>query len=52
MMIDEEISSAVDALDKAEKTQVQTGLLSRKFPEMTMDDAYNCLLYTSDAADE
>ena len=40
MMIDEEISSAVDALDKAEKTQVQTGLLSRKFPEMTMDDAY------------
>lgn len=40
MMTDDEVSSAVDALDKAEKTQVQTGLLSLKFPRMTMDEAY------------
>ena len=40
MMTDDEVSSAVDALDKAEKTQVQTGLLSLKFPRMTMDNAY------------
>jgi 2-oxo-hept-3-ene-1,7-dioate hydratase len=40
MMTDDEVSSAVDTLDKAEKTQVQTGLLSLKFPRMTMDDAY------------
>ena len=35
-----EIEDAAKALDEAEKSRVQTGLLSLKHPGMTMDDAY------------
>jgi 2-keto-4-pentenoate hydratase len=35
-----EIAAAVEALDTAERTRKQTGLLSLKHPQMTMDDAY------------
>ncbi len=35
-----EIAAAAKALDEAEKSRIQTGLLSLKHPEMTMDDAY------------
>ena len=35
-----DIDNAVAALDAAERTRVQTGLLSLKHPVMTMDDAY------------
>lgn len=35
-----EIEAAAAALDEAERTRVQTGLLSLKHPGMTMDDAY------------
>lgn len=35
-----EITSAASALDHAEKSRVQTGLLSLKYPGATMDDAY------------
>ena len=35
-----EIDAAAAALDEAERTRVQTGLLSLKHPGMTMDDAY------------
>ncbi|MEI3850723.1 MULTISPECIES: 2-oxo-hept-4-ene-1,7-dioate hydratase [unclassified Ensifer] len=34
------IEAAAAALDSAERERVQTGLLSLKHPEMTMDDAY------------
>lgn len=40
MLTLEEVRQAVDALDAAERTRVQTGLLSLKHPAMTMDDAY------------
>lgn len=40
MLSEDEIVAAAEALDQAEKTRVQTGLLSLKHPEMTMDDAY------------
>jgi len=40
MLTAEEIANAVESLDAAERTRVQTGLLSLKHPEMTMDDAY------------
>lgn len=39
-MTNEEIEAAAKSLDAAEKTRVQTGLLSLKHPDITMDDAY------------
>ncbi|RUM22916.1 2-oxo-hepta-3-ene-1,7-dioic acid hydratase [Rhizobium vallis] len=40
MLTDNEIAQAAESLDTAEKTRAQTGLLSLKHPDMTMDDAY------------
>lgn len=40
MLIAQEIENAALDLDTAERTGVQTGLLSLKHPDMTMDDAY------------
>ncbi|OHV18955.1 2-oxo-hepta-3-ene-1,7-dioic acid hydratase [Rhizobium sp. RMa-01] len=40
MLTSNEIEQAAHKLDEAERTRVQTGLLSLKHPEMTMDDAY------------
>ncbi|AVA24541.1 MULTISPECIES: 2-oxo-hept-4-ene-1,7-dioate hydratase [unclassified Rhizobium] len=40
MLSHEEIQAAAESLDQAERTRVQTGLLSLKHPEMTMDDSY------------
>lgn len=40
MLDPRDIGNAVEALDAAERTRVQTGLLSLKHPAMTMDDAY------------
>jgi len=40
MLNEEEIASAAAALDEAERTRKQIGLLSLKYPAMTMDDAY------------
>lgn len=40
-MLDQaQITAAAEALDAAEKSRVQTGLLSLAHPEMEMDDAY------------
>ncbi len=40
MLTNDEIAQAAESLDAAERTRVQTGLLSLKHPGMTMDDAY------------
>lgn len=40
MLTAQDIQTAVEALDTAEQTRSQTGLLSLKHPAMTMDDAY------------
>ncbi len=40
MLADKDIATAARALDAAERTRVQTGLISLKHPEATMDDAY------------
>ncbi|MEF2070708.1 2-oxo-hept-4-ene-1,7-dioate hydratase [Consotaella aegiceratis] len=40
MLSETAVAAAVEALDEAEQTRVQTGLLSLKHPDMTMDDAY------------
>ncbi len=40
MLSQDEIQAAVESLDQAERTRVQTGLLSLKHPQMTMDDSY------------
>ncbi|HEV7321251.1 MAG TPA: 2-oxo-hepta-3-ene-1,7-dioic acid hydratase [Ensifer sp.] len=40
MLEKSQIEAAAIALDTAERERVQTGLLSLKHPEMTMDDAY------------
>ena len=40
MLEKSQIEAAAAALDTAERERVQTGLLSLKHPEMTMDDAY------------
>lgn len=40
MLSRDEIAAAAHSLDNAERTRVQTGLLSLKHPGMTMDDAY------------
>lgn len=40
-MLDQaQILSAADSLDLAERSREQTGLLSLRYPQMTMDDAY------------
>ncbi len=40
MLSQDEIQAAAESLDQAERTRVQTGLLSLKYPQMTMDDSY------------
>jgi 2-oxo-hept-3-ene-1,7-dioate hydratase len=40
VLTEQEIAAAAEALDTAERTRTQTGLLSLKHPNMTMDDAY------------
>ncbi|MFK0276835.1 2-oxo-hept-4-ene-1,7-dioate hydratase [Ensifer sp. NPDC090286] len=40
MLDKSQIEAAAGALDAAERERIQTGLLSLKHPEMTMDDAY------------
>lgn len=40
MLSNDEISAAALSLDEAERTRRQTGLMSLRFPQMTMDDAY------------
>lgn len=40
MLTQQAIHEAVDALDAAERARVQTGLLSSRHPQMTLDDAY------------
>ncbi len=40
MMRNDEIIAAADAILQAEGTHVQTGLLSRAYPRMTLDEAY------------
>ncbi|KRB55137.1 2-oxo-hepta-3-ene-1,7-dioate hydratase [Rhizobium sp. Root708] len=40
MLTAAEIEAAAESLDQAERTHMQTGLLSLKHPDMNMDDAY------------
>ncbi|CAM5198268.1 2-oxo-hepta-3-ene-1,7-dioate hydratase [Bosea thiooxidans] len=40
MLTPDEIAAAARDLDEAERTRQQTGLMSLRFPQMTMDDAY------------
>ena len=40
MLTQDDIRAAAKSLDEAERTRIQTGLLSLKHPGMTMDDAY------------
>ena len=40
MLSPDEIQAAAESLDQAERTRVQTGLLSLKYPQMTMGDSY------------
>ncbi|WP_064710065.1 2-oxo-hept-4-ene-1,7-dioate hydratase [Rhizobium bangladeshense] len=40
MLSQDEIQAAAESLDQAERTRVQTELLSLKHPQMTMDDSY------------
>lgn len=40
MLSHDEIQAAAESLDQAERTRIQTGLLSLKHPQMTMDDSY------------
>lgn len=40
MLTQDDIRAAAQSLDEAERSRVQTGLLSLKHPGMTMDDAY------------
>ncbi len=40
MLSQDEIQAAAESLDQAERRRVQTGLLSLKYPQMTMDDSY------------
>lgn len=39
-MTPDQITAAADALYRADKTRSQIGLLSRAYPQMTLDDAY------------
>jgi 2-oxo-hept-3-ene-1,7-dioate hydratase len=41
MLSREDIAEAVESLDRAEKTRIQTGLLSLRYPAGGMDDAYS-----------
>ena len=41
MLTKEEVEAAAQSLDEAERTRVQTGLLSLKHPDMVMEDAYS-----------
>ncbi|MFM2282465.1 MAG: 2-keto-4-pentenoate hydratase [Pseudomonadota bacterium] len=40
MLTQDQIAAAADALEQAERSRTQTGLLSLRHPDMTMDDAY------------
>ena len=40
MLSKDEIAAAAARLEEAERSRIQTGLLSRAHPQMTMDDAY------------
>ena len=40
MLTNDQIEAAAASLDEAERSRVQTGLLSLKYPEITMEDAY------------
>lgn len=40
MLSPDDIRSAAHDLDEAERTRQQTGLMSLRFPQMTLDDAY------------
>ncbi|MBS0639340.1 MAG: 2-oxo-hepta-3-ene-1,7-dioic acid hydratase [Acetobacteraceae bacterium] len=40
MLTDDQIARAAEALDTAERTRTQIGILSLQYPDMTMDDAY------------
>ncbi|ACI57701.1 2-oxo-hept-3-ene-1,7-dioate hydratase [Rhizobium sp. BK619] len=40
MLSEDEIQAAAESLDQAERTRIQTGLLSLRHPQMNMDDAY------------
>lgn len=40
MLTKDQIDAAASALDEAERTRVQTGLMSLSYPDMTTDDAY------------
>ncbi|PZM34411.1 2-oxo-hepta-3-ene-1,7-dioic acid hydratase, partial [Salmonella enterica subsp. enterica serovar Derby] len=40
MLTRDQIEAAAERLDEAERTRVQTGLLSLAHPDMVMDDAY------------
>ena len=40
MLSADEIQAAAESLDQAERTRIQTGLLSLRHPQMNMDDAY------------
>lgn len=40
MLSQDEIQAAAESLDQAERTRIQSGLLSLKHPAMDMDDAY------------
>src|SRR4051812_31185328 len=40
MLHQDQIARAAEALDTAERTRTQIGILSLQFPGMTMDDAY------------
>uniref|UniRef100_UPI000566EE68 2-oxo-hept-4-ene-1,7-dioate hydratase n=1 Tax=Rhizobium fredii TaxID=380 RepID=UPI000566EE68 len=40
MLTRDQIETAAESLDEAERTRIQTGLLSLKYPEIDMDDAY------------
>jgi 2-oxo-hept-3-ene-1,7-dioate hydratase len=40
MLSQNEIEQAANALDQAERNRAQMGLISQKFPQATMDDAY------------
>lgn len=40
MMNPSDIASSAAALEEAERTRIQTGLISLKYPQATMDDAY------------
>lgn len=40
MLTQDQIARAAEALDTAERTRTQIGILSQDYPDMTMDDAY------------